>query len=89
MVGSVRPHETLELLWWLGRSEYRGTIYFDTFPVREDPIAECEANIAAVERLLEALDRMDGGAMIEAQAAHDAVASQALLARALASVNGD
>lgn len=83
MAGSVHPHETVELLWLLRRSGYAGTIYFDTFPVREDPVAECEANIATVERLLRAVDRLDDHALAAAQARHDAVETQALVSRAL------
>ena len=50
MVGSVHPWQTLELLATLRRYDYRGTIYFDTFPVREDPAGESAANVARVER---------------------------------------
>ena len=48
LVGSVHPWQTLELLATLRRHDYRGTIYFDTFPVREDPAAESAANVARV-----------------------------------------
>ena len=54
LVGSVHPWQTLELLATLRRHDYRGTIYFDTFPVREDPAAESAANVARV-RALEAV----------------------------------
>src|ERR687890_479024 len=40
LVGSVHLWQTLELLATLRRYDYHGTVYFDPFPVREDPAAE-------------------------------------------------
>lgn len=82
MVASVRPVQTLELLLALRNGGYRGTIYFDTFPIREDPVAECAANIAAVERLEAAIDRLPVDRLSGAQARHDAVAIDLLLREA-------
>ncbi|WP_394650515.1 sugar phosphate isomerase/epimerase family protein [uncultured Deinococcus sp.] len=53
MVGTASLVTTLELLMLLERSGYPGTIYFDTFPLREDPVRECEWNIRITERLLQ------------------------------------
>src|SRR5439155_26856679 len=60
MAGSVHPVQTLELLREMRRVGYRGAIYFDTFPDATglDPVAECEANIAAVEAMLATVDRL-------------------------------
>ncbi|WP_019011662.1 sugar phosphate isomerase/epimerase family protein [Deinococcus aquatilis] len=52
MVGTSSLITTLELLVLLERGGYPGTIYFDTFPVREDPVRECEWNIRVTQRLL-------------------------------------
>ncbi|ULH17908.1 sugar phosphate isomerase/epimerase (plasmid) [Deinococcus sp. KNUC1210] len=52
MVGTTSLITTLELLVLLERGGYPGTLYFDTFPVREDPVRECEWNIRVSERLL-------------------------------------
>jgi xylose isomerase len=79
LVGSVHPWQTLELLATLRRHDYRGTIYFDTFPVREDPAAESAANVARVRALEAVLDRLDAGQLAELQMHHDALAVQALL----------
>ncbi len=81
-VGTVHRSATLELLGLLRRYGYDRTIYFDTFPVREDPVAECEANIATVLELEAELDRLDQAALADAQARHDAMAIQRLLTRA-------
>jgi xylose isomerase len=69
----------LELLAALRRYDYRGTIYFDTFPVREDPAAESAANVTRVRTLEAIVDRLDGGRLVELQASHDALGVQALL----------
>jgi xylose isomerase len=52
IVGSVHLVETLEAFFYLVRDGYQGTYYFDTDPIREDPQAECEANIARTKQLL-------------------------------------
>ena len=52
MVGTSSLITTIELLTGMLESDYRGTIYFDTFPVLEDPVRECEWNIRISERLL-------------------------------------
>jgi hypothetical protein len=45
VVASIHLAETLELVYYLIREGYDGTFYFDTDPVRENPVAECEMNI--------------------------------------------
>jgi xylose isomerase len=56
MVASVSLMQTLEVITVLHKYNFAGTIYFDTFPINEDPVAECEANI----RVTEALGRTAG-----------------------------
>ncbi len=79
MVGTVNPIQTLEFLFYLMKIKYEGTIYFDTFPVREDPVAECERNInwteAAAEELLDVATQIEA-----AQVNRDAVAIYKTLA---------
>lgn len=82
MVASVRPAQTAELLLALREGGYEGTVYFDTFPVREDPVAECAANIRAVERLERAIDRLADERLLAARKRHDAAALAGLLAEA-------
>ncbi|GIW04227.1 MAG: hypothetical protein KatS3mg059_0847 [Thermomicrobiales bacterium] len=55
---SVHLWETLELLWYLRVFDYRGTIYFDTFPERVDPRSEAAHNIMLVQQLDRLLDRL-------------------------------
>lgn len=79
LVGSVHPWQTLELLATLRRYDYEGTIYFDTFPVRETPAGESAANVARVQWLERLLDRLDMDELAALQARHDALGTQALL----------
>jgi len=79
MVGSAHLWQTLELLCVLGDGGYAGTLYFDTFPVLEDPATECAANVATVHRCLEILERLDRAALAAAQASHDALSVRQLL----------
>lgn len=79
MVGSVHPWQTLELLATLRQYDYRGTIYFDTFPVREDPAGESAANLVRVRALEAILDRIDPAQLADVQSRHDALGVQALL----------
>ncbi|WP_339940071.1 TonB-dependent receptor plug domain-containing protein, partial [Undibacterium luofuense] len=64
VAGSVHVIQTLELLYTLEKLGYRNAIYFDTFPdaVGLDPVAECAANISAVEGMCRVLDRLRGNA---------------------------
>ena len=89
MVGSMNVVETLEFLWYLQRSSYDGVVYFDTFPIREDPIAEANENVRRFRTMWDVAAALDGdGALTEAMASHDAVASQRLVFDAIWSVKG-
>lgn len=79
IVGSVHPVQTLELVWILQRVGYREHIYFDTFPVREDPVAECTRNVEMLQRFWSAAATLDERAMREAQDRHDALRVHALV----------
>lgn len=86
MVGAVHLRATLELLHQIRRDGYSGVLYFDTFPDVSglDPVAECEANIATVNRLMEISRRIDQDNRLgEAQALQNAVASQRIVNGAL------
>jgi sugar phosphate isomerase/epimerase len=86
MVGAVHLRSTLELLTQIRRDGYQGVLYFDTFPDVSglDPVAECEANISTVNRLLAVGDKLEAGNRLrEAQALQDAVASQRIVNEAL------
>ncbi|MDP9362860.1 MAG: sugar phosphate isomerase/epimerase, partial [Chloroflexota bacterium] len=79
MAGSVRPWLLLELLAVLREGGYEGTLYFDTFPVREDAVAECASNARAVRRFEALLDRLDLREVAEIHGQQDAVEARAML----------
>jgi xylose isomerase len=56
MFGSVDPARAVEFMFYLVRAAYDGVIYFDTFPVREDPEEEFKKNVETVERVRRKLD---------------------------------
>lgn len=80
MLASVHERDTLELLHVLREGGYDGTLYFDTFPNREDPTAELLANISELERLRTILDQVDLSALDAGQQDHDAMAVSRVLA---------
>lgn len=53
LVGSIHVTETIELTYYLAKYGYKGTYYFDTDPVREDPIRECEMNIERMKHFID------------------------------------
>jgi len=79
IVGSIHPVQTLELIWTLQQGGYAQHIYFDTFPVREDPVAECARNVDALRRFWQAAMALDADAIRDAQARHDALRVHELL----------
>jgi xylose isomerase len=79
MVGSVHPWQTLELLLELRRGGFAGTVYFDTFPDRVDPAAECAANVGMVRRMDSLLDRLPLDELRAMQSGQDAVAATRLI----------
>lgn len=86
MVGSVNTKATLELLWQIRKDGYDGALYFDTFPDASglDPVRECETNIATVEGLLSAVDRLEADNRLgQAVDNQDAVTSQQIVNAAL------
>ncbi|CAK0890887.1 unnamed protein product [Prorocentrum cordatum] len=71
MFGSVHPLMALEFVMWLQKTDYKGHVYFDTFP-NEDPVREAEYNIRRFKALWRRAERLQqhlGGRL----AAHDAL----------------
>ncbi|MEB7722069.1 sugar phosphate isomerase/epimerase family protein [Staphylococcus equorum] len=51
MLGSVHLSQTIEFIYYAIKYKYDGLIYFDTFPIREDPVKECEKNIKMYKKI--------------------------------------
>jgi xylose isomerase len=75
LVGSIHPLQTLELLYILRQHQYPGHIYFDTFPIREDPVADAEKNVQRLAVLWDILDRIDLEKLAWSQNRQDALAA--------------
>ena len=76
MIGSVRIVETLEFLWYLRRGPFDGVVYFDTFPIRENPELEAAENVRRFEVMWRAAGRLSEADMAELMAGQDAMAVQ-------------
>jgi len=86
MVGAVHSIQTVELLREINKNGFDGPIYFDTFPdlTGLDPIAECEVNIATVNKMWRIVDRLDGhNALTGAIERQDAVSTQSIIQEAM------
>jgi xylose isomerase len=85
MVGSVHTIQTMELLRQLRRDGFAGAIYFDTFPdvAALDPVAECEANVATLETMFDALDRLPETELEAALLAGDVITAHRLVQAAI------
>ena len=51
-MGSVTSCRRWRRCFYLVRDGYGGTYYFDTDPIRENPVRECEVNIERTKQLL-------------------------------------
>ena len=86
MVGSVHPIQTIELLYMLEKINYKGAIYFDTFPdiTGLDPIHECATNINTVETMKRIANKLKGNERLAVAIQNqDAVNSQAIVQSAI------
>lgn len=65
MIGTSSLVKTLEFLYYTKLHGYEHAIYFDTFPVIEDPVAECERNMKMIKKLDQLIEKV-GMAHIQA-----------------------
>ncbi|NMB01320.1 MAG: sugar phosphate isomerase/epimerase [Firmicutes bacterium] len=84
MVGSVGFIQTLEFLYYVKKYRYDGTIYFDTFPVREEAVAECTTNIKLLNRFMSLIDKVGMDTIDAIVSKNDAIAAQEILLKCLA-----
>lgn len=83
MVGMASPVQTLEFLYYVRRYGYDNAIYFDTFPVIEDAVAEAERNKAMIERFDAVLDELGMDEIAEVIAANDAIRASELVLKVI------
>ncbi|MBN2860370.1 MAG: sugar phosphate isomerase/epimerase [Sphaerochaetaceae bacterium] len=58
IIGSATPVKTFEFLYYLKKFNFSGLVYFDTFPIRENPYWETEMNIKVFNRIWNRLDEI-------------------------------
>lgn len=83
MVATVSPVQTLEFLYYVRKYGYGNAIYFDTFPVIEDAVAEAERNKAMVEALDATIDDLGMDYIGEVIASNDAIRVSELVLKAI------
>ena len=77
--GSLSFAQSAEFIYYLERYHYDGVVFFDTFPIREESKAECQANINAFELIKSKVDRIGAGKIQEIVAKHDGISAQKLI----------
>lgn len=83
MLGTVSLMQTLEFLYYLKKEGYQQVIYFDTFPIREEPIAEITQNVKMIKQLDRLLDNVGMDYIEQVIAQNSAVDANALLLKCL------
>lgn len=79
MVGTSTPFKTLEMLYYLKKHNYDGVIYFDTFPIIEGAVEECERNIEMIHYMDKLIDRLGLNYIQPIIDKNDAVAASQLM----------
>ena len=77
--GSVNSASALETVVWLRDVGYAGHIYFDTFPLNEDPVREASHNIATFKAMWRTADRLRTGGLEKFMTMQDAMSVLELL----------
>lgn len=77
--GSVNIGLSLEFIYYLKKYQYDGVVFFDTFPIREDPKKETQANIDAFEKLLHMVEETGMENIEKVISECDGVAAQKLV----------
>lgn len=77
--GSLSFAQSAEFIYYLERYGYDGVVFFDTFPIREESKAECQANIDAFELIKSKVDREGVDQINEVVSKHDGISAQGLI----------
>jgi xylose isomerase len=85
--GSVNYIQALELVYYLKKYKYDGTIFFDTFPVREDAVRELQMNIKMFRFVSDTIDEIGLERISKVCSLHDGISSQELVYEMLAHKN--
>ncbi len=83
MFGSIHPSFALEAMYQLRQIDFKGHLYFDTFPQRTDPVKEAEYNIRRVKDFWRAAGRMSRMELERIASEHDAIGALELVNQSL------
>lgn len=83
MFGSIHPSLALEAMYQLRQIDFKGHLYFDTFPQRTDPVKEAEYNIRRVKEFWTAAGRMSRTELERIASEHDAIGALELVNQSL------
>jgi xylose isomerase len=83
MFGSVHLVESLELVYWLKRLNYKGWLTLDIFPYREDGVRAATQCREWIKALFRAVDRVGMEAFAEVIRRGDACGAMDLVRRAI------
>ena len=81
MFGSVNPARATEFVYYLKKGNYPGPVYFDTFPVREDPAVEFATNVETYERISKKIDLFGMEEIERVIRTRDGIESQRMMQR--------
>jgi xylose isomerase len=79
IVGSVNFIQSLEFIYYLKKYNYQGVVYFDTFPIREQPLEELKANIVMFNKLDQLIGQIGMDRIQSIIDRNDAVAAQEIM----------
>jgi xylose isomerase len=83
MIGSATFMQTLEFIYYLKKFNYQDAVYFDTFPVREDPFEEIKQNVRVINKLSQLVDQMGLEKIDNIVRKNDAIAANQILLECL------
>ncbi|SIQ42405.1 sugar phosphate isomerase/epimerase family protein [Halanaerobium kushneri] len=83
IVGSVNFIKTLEFLYYVKKYNYKGIIYFDTFPIRESAMEEADINVKMINKHFEIIEKVGMKRIENIIEMNDAVKAQRIFLEAL------
>lgn len=78
MVGTVTLFQTIEFVYYLKKYNYDSAIYFDTFPVREEPLKEIKQNVETLYKINALIDDLGLDYIAEVVSKNDAIEANKL-----------
>lgn len=77
--GSINLIQCVEFVYYLKKTGYDGVVFFDTFPIRENPEREIKANIDTYKKICKKIDEYGMDRIADVIASHDGVRVQEMI----------